>query len=131
MLWPPAQNAAATCRARRDTRCSRHATWPRSPKAGLSLGADSSCDADMNRSTNMRKREAEARFPYKVDILIPAMGLGNQLTDMVIWCRENVTAGEWAQHNHSEHRKDEASIAYARFYFASETIAEAFRRQWA
>ena len=88
------------------------------------------CDADMNRSTNMRKREAEARFPNKVDILIPTLGLGNRLTDMVIWCRGNVTAGEWAQHHHSEHRKDEAPAAFARFYFANEADAEAFRKRW-
>jgi len=69
----------------------------------------------MNHSTNMR---------------IPTLGLGNRLTEMVIWCRENVTAGEWAQHHHSEHRKDEASTAYARFYFATETDAEAFRKRW-
>jgi len=93
------------------------------------LGAGPSCDAEMNRSTNMRKREAEARFPHKVDIPIPTLGLGNRLTDMVIWCRENVTAGEWAQHHHSEHRKDEASTAFARFYFMHEADAEAFRRR--
>jgi len=59
---------------------------------------------------------------------VPGSGLGQRLTDMLSWCRENVTAGAWDQHGHSERRKGEAPIDYARFYFANEADAAAFRR---
>jgi hypothetical protein len=47
------------------------------------------------------------------------------------WCRENVTAGEWAQHGHQVRRKGERPADFARFYFATTGDAEAFRRQGA
>lgn len=84
----------------------------------------------MARSTNLRKREAEARFPHKVDIAVPEFGLGNRLDEMLLWCRANVPAGTWAQHHHSEGRLGEAAVDCARFYFIEEADAEQFRRQW-
>jgi hypothetical protein len=43
--------------------------------------------------------EAEQRFPHKVDIPVPSMtGLGGRLNEMLVWSRENVAAGERAQH---------------------------------
>jgi len=77
-----------------------------------------------------RKREAERRFPHRVDVPVPGSGLGRRLTDMLDWCRESFAAGAWDQHHHSERRKGEAPIDYARLYFASEAAAEAFRRRW-
>jgi len=50
--------------------------------------------------------------------------------EMHDWCCEHVAAGAWAQHGHSERRKGEAAIDYARFYFMDEADAEAFRRRW-
>jgi hypothetical protein len=49
---------------------------------------------------------------------------------LLAWCRENVPAGTWDQHHHSERRKGEPPADFARFYFASEADAEAFRRRW-
>ena len=46
------------------------------------------------------------------------------------WCRENVAAGAWAEHGHQVRRKGERPIDFARWYFANEADAEAFRRQW-
>jgi len=82
---------------------------------------------DRNRS----RKDAEARFPHRVDVLVPGGGLGRRLTDMLDWCRVNAAAGAWAQHGHSERRKGEAAIDYARFYFTTEADAEAFRREFA
>jgi hypothetical protein len=50
---------------------------------------------------------------------------------MLIWCRQNVAAGMWAQHGHFERLTARAVPAVsARFYFATEADAEAFRQQW-
>jgi hypothetical protein len=77
------------------------------------------------------KRAAEVKFPHRIDIPIPIGGLGNRLTEMLMWCRENVTAGMWAQHGNFERPKVRAMPAVsARFYFANETDTEAFRERW-
>ena len=60
---------------------------------------------------------------------VPGGGLGRRLTDMLEWCRENVPAGTWVQHHHSERRKGEQPADFARF-FLYEAVAEAFRRRW-
>ena len=75
------------------------------------------------------KREAEKRFPHKVDIPVPSDGLGALLNDMLSWCREH--AGEWAQHGHSEAGEPgQPRTDYARFYFQREEDAAAFRAVW-
>ena len=77
------------------------------------------------------RRAAEAKFPHRIDIPVPIGGLGNRLTGMLMWCRVNVGAGTWAQHGHSERPTARAVPAVsARFYFANEADAEAFRRLW-
>jgi hypothetical protein len=82
-------------------------------------------------NSNTGRRAAEAKFSHRVDIPVPVGGLGNRLTEMLMWCRVNVAAGTWAQHGHSERPKARAMPAVsARFYFANETDAEAFRRRW-
>jgi len=90
-------------------------------------------DDGMSRSADSAsgRRSAGVKFPYWIDIPIPVGGLGNRLTEMLMWCRVNVAAGTWAQHGHSERPKARAMPAVsARFYFANETDAEAFRRRW-
>jgi hypothetical protein len=83
----------------------------------------------MARSVNLRKREAEVNFPHKVDIAIPRFGLGSRLGKMLQWCRQNVAAGNWAQHHHIEHRGDVPSD-HARFYFMNVSDADAFGGRW-
>ena len=77
------------------------------------------------------RRAAEAKFPHRVDIPVPLGGLGNRLTEMLIWCRANVAAGTWDQHGHTERPTARAMPAVsARFYFVSEADADAFRQRW-
>jgi len=84
-----------------------------------------------NADSFLGKRAAEVKFSHRIDIPIPIGGLGNRLTEMLMWCRENVTAGMWAQHGHFERPKVRAMPAVsARFYFANETDTEAFRERW-
>ena len=87
----------------------------------------------MSRSAdnNVSRRAAEAKFPHRIDIPVPIGGLGNRLTEMLMWCRQNIGAGMWAQHGHFERPKVHAMPAVsARFYFANDTDAEAFRKRW-
>jgi hypothetical protein len=86
----------------------------------------------MGRATdrNSFQKAAERKFPIKVDIPVPSGGLGRQLTDMLDWCHANVAAGAWAQHGHQVRSKGECPVDFARWYFLSDTDAEAFRRRW-
>jgi hypothetical protein len=86
----------------------------------------------MARSTDRTvfKRDAERRFPHRIDIPVPGSGLGRRLTDMLDWCREHVVADDWAQHGHGERRKGEAPVDFARFYFMNHVDADAFRSRW-
>ena len=45
-------------------------------------------------------KDAERRFPHKVDVPVPGDGLGLRLNEMMAWCR--VHAGEWDRHGHTE-----------------------------
>jgi len=78
------------------------------------------------RGVRVRYRASDGTGPRPV----PGGGRGRRLTDMLHWCRENVPAGTWAQHRHSERRTGEAPRNFARFYFVSEADTEAFRRRW-
>ena len=84
----------------------------------------------MARHNTARKREAERRFPQRVDVPVPPEGLGNWLNEMLAWCRANITAGEWAQHGHSEKEAGQIAIDYARFYFMTADDADLFRWRW-
>ena len=42
----------------------------------------------------------EVKFQHRVDIAVPAGGLGNRLTEMLMWCRTSVPAGAWDQRGH-------------------------------
>ncbi len=75
------------------------------------------------------KREAEKRFPYKVDIPAPEGGLGSRLDAMQQWCRHNV--GQWAYQSHTERGQVGERFRYfARFYFTAEEDADAFKWEW-
>jgi hypothetical protein len=81
--------------------------------------------------SNAGRKAAETKFPHRIDIPVPVGGLGNRLTEMLMWCRANIVAGMWAKHGHSERPKARAMPAvFARFYFASEADAEAFKKRW-
>lgn len=78
------------------------------------------------------RRAAESKYPHRIDIPVPIGGLGNRLTEMLMWCRANVGAGTWAQHGHFERPEPRAVPAVsARFYFANAADAETFRKLWA
>jgi hypothetical protein len=79
----------------------------------------------MARTDYLGRRGAERRFPYRVDIGVPPLGLGGRLSAMLRWCRENVQAEAWDMHWAAVIPPD-----YVRFYFIDEVDAEAFRRRW-
>jgi hypothetical protein len=80
----------------------------------------------MVRATDLtaRKMAAEAEFPHHVDV--PLLGGLGRLRNMLDWCGAHVAAGAWDMYRHSERRKGARSLEYARFYFTTETDAEAF-----
>jgi hypothetical protein len=78
----------------------------------------------------LSKKADDRRFPHRVDITVPPDGLGRRLDAMLVWCRENLEAGDWAKHGHSEHVPPSLPSHIARFYFAEAGTAEAFRRRW-
>jgi hypothetical protein len=87
----------------------------------------------MSRSADSAsgRRAAEGKFLHRIDIPVPVGGLGYRLTEMLMWCRANVAAGNWSQHGHSERLKARAIPAVsARFYFANKIDAEEFGKRW-
>jgi hypothetical protein len=79
------------------------------------------------------QREAERRFPYRVDIPVAADGFGRQLTELHDWCRAHVAAGQWSQHGFRDKaRRDDRGVAleFTRWYFMTAADAEAFRQRW-
>ena len=80
----------------------------------------------MSRATdrNRFQRDAERRFPIKVDIPVPPLGMGGRLNQMHDWCHNHVTAGTWEEHAHSDERRDSRGI---RIDFARcEKVAERY-----
>jgi hypothetical protein len=75
------------------------------------------------------KAMAEARFPYRVDAPLASTSM-RQLTSMLAWCRAKLPAGTFELHHHSDDTSERGSIQYARFTFASDADASAFRRAW-
>jgi hypothetical protein len=79
------------------------------------------------------QREAERRFPYRVDIPVAAGGFGRQLTELHDWCRSHVVAGQWAQHgfmDRARHDDHGITLEFTRWYFVAAADAEAFKRRW-
>lgn len=86
----------------------------------------------MARCHYQTRRDAERRFPHRVDIPVPEGGLGKQLNDMIEWCGEHFT--EWAHAGVTDRsRRDARGIPmdFARFYFMDEIAAQQFRERWA
>jgi hypothetical protein len=73
------------------------------------------------------KKAAEAKFPQRVDVRIPADGLGRTLASMLDWCHETLALDGWDVHHHTESRDGHVRVEYVRFYFMSEADAEAFK----
>jgi len=86
----------------------------------------------MTRANYPARREAERTYQHRVDVPVPGEGFGVRLTEMHNWCHENLAAGTWEEHAHSDERRDERGIKinFARFYFRDGADAEAFRREW-
>jgi hypothetical protein len=85
----------------------------------------------MARRRSQAKREAERLFPHHVDVPVPPGGLGRRINDMVAWCQARLREDAWTQHSHrGEPGPDGVPIDYARFYFADQPNAEAFRTRW-
>jgi hypothetical protein len=78
-----------------------------------------------------RKKQADRRFPYHVDLPVSVSGLGRGLTGMFDWCCDNAPIGAWGMSTvRSERHKGEAPADFVRFYFMNDADAEAFRRRW-
>jgi len=74
------------------------------------------------------KSIAERIYPHRVDVTVPPGGLGGRLDGMLEWCRQR--GCEWAQHGQRQHEPGQVPVDYARFYFARESDAVAFRQRW-
>ncbi len=73
--------------------------------------------------------QVERRYPFAVDISVPAGGLGTRLDAMQAWCRDH--APDWRHREHTERGQlGERFRYYVRFHFVTEQAAEAFRRAW-
>ena len=82
--------------------------------------------------TRLRK-DAETKFPIKIDLPVPPGGLRRRLTDMLAWWQENVAVGAWAQQGFMDRkRRDERGIPidFMLWDFMSDADAEAFRKRW-
>jgi hypothetical protein len=85
----------------------------------------------MARYHYQTRRDAERKFPHRVDIPVPDGGLGKRLTDMIDWCGGRFA--DWTFHGIiDENRRDERGIPIdlVRFYFMDEIAAQQFREQW-
>jgi hypothetical protein len=76
------------------------------------------------------RRKAERRFPHKIDVPVPAGGLGKRLDAMLAWCREHAAPHFWDCHGHSVRTPEDKLQRFARFYFADAPVAEAFKQKW-
>jgi hypothetical protein len=79
------------------------------------------------------KRDAERRFPHKVDMRVPPDELAVRVRGMVAWCWQSAGPGAWEQHGHADlSRRDVRGVPaeVVRFYFMDARVAEAFRGRW-
>jgi hypothetical protein len=86
----------------------------------------------MARYHYQTRRDAERRYPHRIDIPVPEGGLGKRLTDMIDWCGGRFA--DWTFHGViDEHQRDERGIPidFVRFYFIDEIAAQQFRQHWA
>jgi hypothetical protein len=92
-------------------------------------------DLGMARATDRTRlhKDAEARFPIKIDQRRPGSGEPWPYAEMLAWCRANVTAGAWEQHGWMDRRHPDEwgnPIDYVRWYFLHEADAIAFNERW-
>jgi len=79
------------------------------------------------------QKDAEARFPIKIDVPVPCSGEPWPFAEMLAWCGGCIASDAWAEHGfRDKKRRDELGIPidYTRWYFAYEADAVAFDRQW-
>jgi hypothetical protein len=87
----------------------------------------------IKRPDNPSKADAEARFPYKVDVPEPPGGFATLHDRMLEWCRQGIPADNWQYFPHQDpaiRSSQGVPLRFARFYFANAADAEAFRRTW-
>jgi hypothetical protein len=83
----------------------------------------------MARYHYQTRRDAERKYPYRVDIAVPEGGLGKRLHDMVEWCGGRFA--EWTSHGLTSEKDDRGiAIDLVRFYFMDEMAAQQFRDHW-
>ena len=66
---------------------------------------------------------AESRFSRRVDIKVPAKGLGQRLGELMDWCRDCAMEEEWAHHGFMG---IDTGTDFARFYFNCPDTAAKF-----
>jgi hypothetical protein len=54
---------------------------------------------------NRFRKDAEAKFPIKIDVRVPAYGEPWPYVEMLAWCRDNVPAGAWAEHGFMDKKR--------------------------
>jgi hypothetical protein len=84
--------------------------------------------SNMARATGhiAAKRDADRRFPHKVDMRVAVDELDVRVRGMVAWCWQRAEPGAWEQHGCGGGLSPEA----VRFYFMDARVAEAFRGRW-
>jgi hypothetical protein len=78
-------------------------------------------------------KDAEARFPIKIDQRRPGSGEPWPYAEMLAWCHPNIAKGAWEQHGYiDKQRRDERGIPidYVRWYFLHEADDVAFDERW-
>jgi hypothetical protein len=85
----------------------------------------------MARHHYQSRLDAERRYPHRVDIPVPPVGLGARLSEMVEWCGGRFA--DWTFHGLTDKtRTDDRGIPIdlVRFYFMDEIAAQEFRERW-
>ena len=75
------------------------------------------------------RRRAEDLFGNRVDIPVPATGLGPRLNWMRAWCETRLSPETWAMHGYHAGREGRRGHL-VRFYFADPDAAESFSQAW-
>jgi hypothetical protein len=78
------------------------------------------------------RRDAERRFPHKVDTPMTADESEIRVRGMVAWCWQRAEPGAWEQHGHDGLRRSDSRPlpTVVRFYFMDAGVAEAFKGRW-
>jgi hypothetical protein len=85
----------------------------------------------MPRRSISRRDEAERRYPWRVDVLVPELGLQQRLTAMLDWAEGRLDRDAWDQHGLTAGLTATGSPQdWARFYFLEEGAARAFQAAW-